>query len=537
MEKPILEAALAYARKGFNVIPVRPDKKPFVEWAKYQSERVTEKQLVEWWQKWPRANIGAVTGEISNLMTVDCDSQEGIRAVDELLPDTFLTPAVSTPRGGRHQHFKYRPGLVNRAKVLQDVDVRTDGGYIILPPSKNGNGSYGWLPGLSIEDCPLAPMPEECFQALYKIKVSRGSITSDPITNHNNHNIHNISFEEGSRDETLFHVANCLIKGGMEKPNALKCLQIISRGCNPPFPENEVSSKIESAFKRLESSKRNLTADVREWVSITWGNFSITDALQGITSITSADRPKITVIMSRLVSEGIIERVPGKNGIYRKVEAVCDPIDFASAETESVDLWLPFNLHQLVEIMPGNIILLAGSPNSGKTGLLLNILRANQNNFECHYFNSEMGPSELKKRLMLFDDMPLSSWKFRAWERSSNFGDVIRPGKGKLNLIDFLEIFDNFYEIGGKLAEIHDKLKGAVAVVALQKNIGSDTGLGGGRSLEKPRLYLSMESGSLRIIKAKNWKSAENPNGKQLNFKVVSGCKFIQTRGWHYPTK
>ena len=203
------------------------------------------------------------------------------------------------------------------------------------------------------------------------------------------------------------------------------------------------------------------------------------------------------------------------------------------AETDSLDLWLPFNIHDLVETMPGNIILLAGSPNAGKTGLLLNIIQANQNDFETHYFNSEMGASELKKRLMLFDDTVLSEWKFKAWERSSNFADVIKPGKGKLNIIDFLELHENFYEIGGKLAEIHNKLKGAVAIVALQKNAGSDTGLGGFRSLEKPRLYLSMEAGTLKIIKAKNWKGTENPNGKQVIFKVVQGCKFIQTRGWH----
>ena len=55
---------------------------------------------------------------------------------------------------------------------------------------------------------------------------------------------------------------------------------------------------------------------------------------------------------------------------------------------------------------------------------------------------------------------------------------------GNINIIDFLEISENFYEIGGRLREIHDKLKGAVAVVALQKNAGTQTGLGGYRGME-----------------------------------------------------
>jgi len=540
MENQLLKAALWYLEKGMNIIPIKQDKTPHIEWAKYQTERVTEEQVREWWSRWPTANIGCVTGPISDMMSIDCDSQTGIDKVNEYLPDTFLTPMSKTPSGGQHIHCKFRAGLVNRARVLTDTDIRTFGGYIILPPSKNGKGSYSWLPGLKISEIPLAPMPDVLFNILSNTNIltsTRGGITSDTITNHNIHNIHNISFAEGSRDETLFHISNCLIKGGMDKDNALKCLQIIGSNCNPPFPENEISIKIESAFKRLENSKRNLTAEVREWISITWDNISITEALQNITNITSADRPKITVIMNRLVDEGLLERVPGKNGIYRKVESDCDQIDFTNADTSSVDLWLPFNIHRLVEIMPGNIILIAGSPNAGKTGLLLNIIQANQKKFETHYFNSEMGNGELKKRLMLFDDMSINQWKFKAWERSSSFSDVIKPGPGKLNIIDFLEIHDNFYEIGGKLAEIHNKLKGAVAIVALQKNKGSDCGLGGFRSLEKPRLYLSMESGTLKIVKAKNWKGGENPNGKQICFKVVNGCKFIQTQSWHYPPK
>jgi hypothetical protein len=148
-----------------------------------------------------------------------------------------------------------------------------------------------------------------------------------------------------------------------------------------------------------------------------------------------------------------------------------------------------------------------------------------------------MGSSELRKRLDKFDDIALSDWKFKPWERSGNFADVIKPGKGKINIIDFLEIHDNFYEVGGKLAEIHNKLKGAIAIVALQKNRGVDTGLGGFRSIEKPRLALAMSPGTLKIVKAKNWKTSENPNGKQIRFKIAAGCKLFNQGNWHKPIK
>ncbi len=134
-------------------------------------------------------------------------------------------------------------------------------------------------------------------------------------------------------------------------------------------------------------------------------------------------------------------------------------MDYLNSETETSDIWLPFNLNRMVEIMPGNIILIAGEPNAGKTGLLLNVIRNNMHKVEIHYFNSEMGGSELKKRLSLFDDILLHQWKFKAWERADNFSDVIKSGRGKINIIDFLEIHDEFYKVGGQLAEIHKNKK------------------------------------------------------------------------------
>jgi hypothetical protein len=143
-----------------------------------------------------------------------------------------------------------------------------------------------------------------------------------------------------------------------------------------------------------------------------------------------------------------------------------------------------------------------------------------------------MGSGELKKRLSKFDDIILRDWKFKAYERAGQFQDVIKSGEGKINIIDFLEIYENFYEISKPLAGIHKKLNGAIAIVALQKNPGCDRGLGGYRTLEKPRLALSIDSGLLKIVKAKNWRTGENPNGKQHKFKLVGGCNLISQGDW-----
>ena len=344
---------------------------------------------------------------------------------------------------------------------------------------------------------------------------------------------------KGGRDEALFHLANHLVKGGMPSANIYKYLSFFGAKCAPPFPEREIQAKIQSALNRTESQERSLSQEIREWVVTTTGHILTTDVHRELQLTTRREKKTTAMVLKRMSEEEnpIIVKTGKRNGEYRRLDGECDAMDFLNCETETTDIWLPFNLHRMVETMPGNIIVIAGEPNAGKTGLLLNIIRENMHKAKIHYFNSEMGGSELKKRLKLFPDILPSQWKFKAWERSDNFADVIKPGKGKINIIDFLEIHDEFYKVGGQLAEIHKKLKGAIAIIALQKNAGVDTGLGGGRSLEKPRLYLAMAPHALKIVKAKNWKTDQNPNGKQIDFKVVSGCQFIKQRDWYRPEK
>ncbi len=527
-----LKAALWYQENGFSVIPVKPTKKPFIKWEKYQTERAEPDQIRAWWKRWSDANIGIVTGHISGLDVLDVDTKAGYDALNEFLPDSLLTPTCRTPGGGWHFYFSHKPGLMNRARVLTDCDVRTDGGYIVAPPSKNGQNKYAWIDGLSIAEIQPAAMPE----LLYKKIHSRGDykVAQNP-SDYKRLQVTTGDFKKGERDQALFHLANCLIKGGMGDENLLKYLLFFASHCDPPFPEKEVLGKIESAKKRESRAEFNISEEVRDFVVTTSGYFLTTDVFNRLQVTTRSDKKAIVAELLRLHKKEIIERHGNKNGCYRRLESEVEEMDFLNADNETVDLWLPFGLSEKVEIMPGNIIVIAGSPDSGKTALLLNVIRENMRKFEVFYYNSEMGASELKKRLNNFEDLTLPDWDFKARERSDNFADVIKPGKGKINIVDFLELHDNFYEVGGKIAEIHKKLKGAIAFIALQKNPGLKVGLGGYRSMEKPRLYLSMDSGSITIQKAKNWKTSVNPNGLQYRFKLAGGCKFIKTQGWHKP--
>lgn len=241
--------------------------------------------------------------------------------------------------------------------------------------------------------------------------------------------------------------------------------------------------------------------------------------------------------LEKLVGIGFLERVGNKRGWYRPRKTELEKLDFVNVEQEPVDIWLPFGLSEKVEIHGGNVIIIAGSPNSGKTACMLNIIYENQDKgWDIHYFSSEMGAEELRKRLDKFPYRSIDDWNFKAYSRAGDFADVIKKGKNSLNIVDFLEVHDEFYVIGKKIKEIHDKLKGGIAVIGLQKNPGSDTGLGGFRMLEVTRLAIALDSGRVKIVKAKNFRTTENPNGLMLNFKLVQGCQFMPQERWYRET-
>jgi len=138
--------------------------------------------------------------------------------------------------------------------------------------------------------------------------------------------------------------------------------------------------------------------------------------------------------------------------------------------------------------------------------------------------------------LSLFEDVPLDDWNFDFYERKDNYGDVI--GKDCINIIDYLELLDNFYLIGKKISEIWEKLDKGVAIIFLQKDKGKDIARGGHTSLDRARAYFVIDPDfpgqKIRIEAMKNWKDPMvNPKGYTRNYKLAKGCKIIPENDWY----
>lgn len=539
-EIPTLQAALRYAEEyGFSVIPLSKSKVPFKDFPleKHFTHKATREEILLWWEKWPYANVGIVTGSVSGLFVVDFDKYDpkyDEQATLQYFPDSIITPSATTPRGGEHLYFAYPEGqeFTIKARSLPGTDYRANHGYVVAPPSVNGDGRpYQWK--VNLADADLAALPSLfidylCNNNSYSLYKGNSPPTLQNTTNTTDY------YTSGTRDNDLFHAANVLVKGGGEQGFIEKTLELLALGCTPPFPVDEVKTKIESAMKRAERRERNLSAEIREWITLQEGYFNTTNILQTLQLTTREEKKNLTVILTRLNHEGIIEKYGERRGQYRTVQKLEENIiDLTSADTTCLNIKFPLGIHDLVKIMPKNIIIIAGESNAGKTAFLLNTAAKNMLDHPVFYFSSEMGGAELKERLQNYQEyVPFDLWKHCTFiERANDFDVAIRPDA--INIIDFLEIHDEFYKIGGYIKKIFDKLNKGIAIIAIQKNKGRDDGLGGARSIEKARLYLSMAPGTIKIVKAKNWVSSMvNPNGLQLDYKLAKGMVFKADSNW-----
>lgn len=162
----IRDAAIAALARGWSVIPIlERSKRPAIAWRDFQKRRARPAEMDVWLHHLPGANIAAVTGAVSGIVVVDVDAGHGgeasLAAIEREAGALPATVEAQTGGGGRHLYFAHPGGHVgNRAGLRAGIDLRGDGGCVVLPPSIHPSGNaYAWAPGHAPGELPLAPLP------------------------------------------------------------------------------------------------------------------------------------------------------------------------------------------------------------------------------------------------------------------------------------------------------------------------------------------------------------------------------------------
>lgn len=243
-----LDQVLKYLERGLSIIPLKEkDKKPFIEWQEYQKRRPTKEEVESWFLKWPDANIGIVTGEISGIAVIDFDSSEAFGEAQIKGPSS---PTVKTGRG-YHVYYRYLNGIRNFQKRsnLPGIDLRGDGGYVVAPPSIHPNGNvYEWVKGSTLDDLTLAPLPEWLI-----IKDGSEKIPLKELYK---------GVAEGERNNTLARLVGSWVRDGLSLEECVENARLWNRKNTPPLPDEEVVQTTQSIYETHHRKENNINNDI-----------------------------------------------------------------------------------------------------------------------------------------------------------------------------------------------------------------------------------------------------------------------------------
>ena len=123
----------------------------------------TEKEVEEWWRRWPDANVGIVTGRVSGIVVLDVDPRSGgdsaLVGLEERWGALPPTLEVQTGGGGRHLWFSSDEELPP-AVLAPGLELKAERSVVIAPPSVHASGHrYVWIPARSPDDLAAALVP------------------------------------------------------------------------------------------------------------------------------------------------------------------------------------------------------------------------------------------------------------------------------------------------------------------------------------------------------------------------------------------
>ena len=208
--------------------PTNPDKTPKVlHWKK--DALPADKAMKSWMGE---EHWAMPTG--NGLLVIDVDTKNG-GSEEEVYKLGFPrgTFRVQTPSGGCHLYYKdVGLNLKNSVQKLgKGIDVRSDGGYVCIPPMKGYQITCDHDPKTVLPpDLKLPPEPEP--MAVYDY---------DGLNPEEKH------FEEGTRNTSLFTIGCSMRARGIPEEGILAALLSLNKvRCNPPLPQSEVQRIVES---------------------------------------------------------------------------------------------------------------------------------------------------------------------------------------------------------------------------------------------------------------------------------------------------
>lgn len=265
-----LDEALMYLDMGWAVYPshsvaegrcscgrpecTSPGKHPVGQWSEFSTRLPGRQEVIGWFGSMPDCNIGTVTGMVSGIAVVDVDGNEGLRSIKAL----GLAPTLSSRTGGNgyHHFYSISKAVPNRVKLCKGVDIRGDGGYVVLPPSYHVSGRYyRWLPGR------LEPFDYDL--------LNRAAPLPNGLTyNNGNGWVSELlrGVGKGERNSSAARLVGRYLNLGLSQEETWMLLQCWNSRNDPPMDDDEVRDVLSYVSRRFKETSLPHRIETKEQI-------------------------------------------------------------------------------------------------------------------------------------------------------------------------------------------------------------------------------------------------------------------------------
>ena len=238
-DTPTFWTAPDLAKVGYPLFPVGPNKTPSVPGGFYAATRDLS-QIAEWITEGREDHdIAVPTGLVSLIVVIDADTAKAY----EKMRKHYGEPHAKTRRGG-HWYFRHpQDGKVTSAPLEPGLDCKADGGYVVVPPSRNRS----WTRGIPDPET-LPTLPGELRKAQDRRADWRSrNGSARPVGE---------AIPGGRRNGELTSLAGTMRRRGMGEAEILAALEVTNRlRCKPPLEDEEVRRIVQSVVRYEPDSR------------------------------------------------------------------------------------------------------------------------------------------------------------------------------------------------------------------------------------------------------------------------------------------
>lgn len=267
--------------------------------------------------------------------------------------------------------------------------------------------------------------------------------------------------------------------------------------------------------------------------------------------------------MARLTKEGLLKPSGRKDGIYKVITQIKQITVFGRERLPLRDIAFPRNYDNSEELLfahdivirGGDLILVAGRSNYGKTTLCLNFCAENIDESPVlmgnEYTTIDDEPSQ--RFLNRLDKLGTIHWfdevtgqdRFVLLPVREDYAEHVV--KDKINIIDWINLDDEPWKISKEMEDIKRALgKNGVGIIVIQKSAGADSGRGGQYTKDFADVEILLDAfGEKEIlmtigkvkeskcrVSGRTFAYSIDDGVKIVNFREIAKCGICFGKGW-----